>query len=127
MDKELGNICKSCCDKISDEYFVCDDCGRKFYYSVKEKMCHITYNWNEQKHCPECKRKTTCKKCGKEYEAYKLKDGCCRECNKGKVYDIIRCRLCGKNFEFYYGEKDFYDKMKYDYPQKCKECRKNKG
>lgn len=126
MDRELGNICKSCCEKISEEYFVCVDCGRKFYYSVKEKMCHITYNWNEQKHCPECKRKTVCKKCGKEYEAYKLKNGCCKECNKGNVYDIIRCKSCGRNFEFYYSEKDFYDEMNYEYPQKCKECRKKK-
>ena len=39
------------------------------------------------------------------------------------VYTIIRCSECGRDFEITNGEKEFFDKMGFQLPKKCKQCR----
>lgn len=81
MDSEFKTICKKCRNKQSESFFDCVDCKRRFYYSIKEEMLHTVKNWKPQKHCDDCKKLVTCKKCGKEYFAYLLRNGRCKACD----------------------------------------------
>ncbi|HBI62481.1 MAG TPA: hypothetical protein DDY31_14930, partial [Lachnospiraceae bacterium] len=88
MDDEFGTICKKCRSKKSESFFDCVDCGRRFFYSIKEEILHKVKNWKPQKHCDDCKKLVICKNCGKEYPAYLLRDGYCKTC-KRKMYKMM--------------------------------------
>ena len=38
----------------------------------------------------------------------------------------LTCRDCGKEFVFTEGEQDFYERMGFTYPSRCRECRSSK-
>lgn len=40
-----------------------------------------------------------------------------------KETKIIKCRNCGKEFEFTGGEQSFYEEKGFAVPVRCKECR----
>lgn len=88
MDQRFSHICKNCIHKKSNTFFVCEDCGRIFYYKVSEALVHKQKQendgWEKQKHCDECKRNVQCRGCGGFFPAYKLKGGYCWNCNKKK-------------------------------------------
>lgn len=66
-----------------------------------------------------------CRLCGKEVDENLTKKGICRDClnKRNIVYTTVCCSECGKNFDITYGEKEFYDKMGFQLPKKCKDCR----
>ena len=46
-----------------------------------------------------------------------------------KVRDVginLTCRDCGRQFVFTEGEQEFYDRMRFTYPGRCRECRSSK-
>lgn len=58
MDDKFENLCKRCRNKMSNESFTCNVCGKTFYYSVKEDWLHkrVYTDWIPQKHCRACKK-----------------------------------------------------------------------
>ena len=40
-----------------------------------------------------------------------------------KETKVIKCRNCGKEFEFVGGEQSFYEEKGFALPVRCKECR----
>ncbi|MBO5060797.1 MAG: zinc-ribbon domain containing protein [Clostridia bacterium] len=119
------DICRSCQHKMSSSYFDCVDCGRRFYYTIREERLHMQRDWHKQKHCEECKRPTVCAVCGQTYPAYQLRGGRCRECNNRPVMTAV-CKVCGRTFDITYGEKLFYEKRGMNYPRTCKSCKQNR-
>lgn len=85
MDDKFPYICKNCREKKSEFFFICENCGKTFYYSVKEALYHKKKQendgWQKQKHCRVCNQKERCHGCGDLFPAYKLKDGYCWKCN----------------------------------------------
>lgn len=129
------HICNDCIDKKSNVSFTCVDCGKTYYYTNRTALYHkqmkkLDADWKDQKHCRDCKNKTLrCNHCGKYVPFYQLKNGECLDCRseyENMVYQIIQCKNCGRNFEFTYREKEFYDKKGFSMPTNCPECRELK-
>ena len=40
------------------------------------------------------------------------------------VIEVKICKQCGNEFNFTQGEKEFYDGLGYNYPERCWKCRK---
>ncbi len=108
---------------FNETYVFCLACGME----VTEKFTHDGI-------CRECQHEGEvykCKGCGKEivYSRYmqyfniKRNEYCSSNCYKQVVYCNLVCQECGVKFPFTNGEKDFYQKMKYFLPKRCKKCR----
>ena len=129
-------ICNTCYNQRSDVYFVCEDCGRKFYYTNSTAIFHRRKKesdaaWKDQRHCADCKKKLEkCVGCGKMTPHYQLKNGRCHECNdswRNAVYKYIQCRDCGRSFGFTNGDREYYMKKGFNEPSRCPDCRANKS
>ncbi len=126
------HICNDCIDKKSNVSFTCVDCGKTYYYTNRTALFHKQMKkkdaeWKDQKHCSDCKNKTLpCNHCGKEVPFYRLKNGKCADCRseyENKVYQVVKCRTCGRSFEITYRDKDFFESKGMSLPKNCPDCR----
>lgn len=93
-------ICQECLDQ--GETYYCECCGKEMTYT------------NYQKYVKKAPRHQICYDCLQQKKE-----------QKNEVFRRIRCSECGDYFDLTYGEKEFYDRKKLDYPKKCKRCRTN--
>lgn len=89
-------ICLPCADDKSDVSFICQSCGKEYFYTNRTKVLHeigkSDFDYKNQKWCRECKnQKVRCAKCGQEVQAYQIRDF--EDRNRG-----THIKLCGKCF-----------------------------
>lgn len=122
-------VCNGCMGKKSDKFFVCQCCGKTYYYSNRTKFFHEKKkredkDWRDQKYCRDCKRKTEpCVECGRETPIFRLRNGCCFEC-AGQTWKTKRCRSCGKSFVITRGDYHATVGQGKPEPERCPDCRR---
>lgn len=134
-------ICNTCLEEPSDISFTCVDCGRTFIYTNRTAIYHIRMknridDWKKQRHCRDCKNKTTkCLCCMKEVPVYRINpnNGYCFECDmihkqnekirREQPWKTVRCKDCGSFFEITVGEHESAMARGHDDFIRCKSCR----
>ncbi len=126
---EKYHICKSCINKRSNIYYVCQSCGKTFYYTNKAAIYHqekeASGEWKKQKYCKDCKDKTAvCRSCNMTFPTFKMKRGMCLECYSKAAYAVITCKNCGRQFTISNGQYEYMISKGLQLPKRCETCRK---
>ena len=141
-------ICLPCSSGQSNEFFVCECCGKKYYYTNRTKVLQeigrLDFDFKQQRWCKYCKKTTqACPRCHKQVPLYQMTTfedrrrnqrlTVCGSCKKELIDEAarwrngvaarIRCKACGKIFDFTNAEAEFYESKGYERPTRCKECR----
>lgn len=131
--KDKDKICNGCIDKMSNVSFVCQCCGKTYYYTNRTALFHrmkkeSDADWRDQKYCRDCKSKTIkCKDCGQDKPYFMLKNGRCLSCNdkyRKTTFSEHTCKVCGRSFVITIGEHEYFEKKHLSIPTRCPECRK---
>lgn len=132
---DIKKVCNSCIGQASSNYFDCEICSRRYFYTNETALFHETMRqkdptWSRQKYCKECKsKKLPCRDCGTMTSYFLLRDGRCRDCgdrHRNQVYTRARCKECGCIFDITVGEHEFNLSRGFNDPVRCPDCRKRR-
>lgn len=148
-------VCLPCARGKSNNptaFFICECCGRKFYYTKRTEIIHeigkSNFDWKKQRWCRQCKKRTTkCSHCGKSVPIYQMREfkdnlrntkstvcGDCfkelidrskreREALNNEIIEWRICRDCRRSFSITNGEAEYFNKKGLNWPTRCPNCR----
>jgi hypothetical protein len=89
-------VCLSCLGASEDASFTCTGCGRSKHASDFYRRRDLTSGYSRK--CKNCHdQRSTCRTCGKRWQAAHLQDSQCPPCREGPSSPTGRylCRKCG--------------------------------
>lgn len=103
---------------------LCGDSHPK--WQLNKSICRACLNKGEDYQCSRCRKELIFTNFEKYVRNMNQGYRFCKDCHafNNRVYKYLDCSECLQSFEFKNRDKEFYDKKGFNYPKRCKECRK---